>query len=118
MDVEKRIKALRDRLTYISDIFVDREDESIRLLKAKFGELLERHGSRPGGASREELARIEDLFNFSERKLDTTLSPMDRVRIVPPSAAHLSQGHSGKCLRQLYRNRRSGANTTSIPACS
>jgi acetyl-CoA carboxylase carboxyl transferase subunit beta len=82
MDVDKRIQSLRDRLTYIRDIFADREDESVRLLTAKFGELLERHASRPGGATREELIRMEDLFDFSERKLDTTLTPMDRVRIV------------------------------------
>jgi acetyl-CoA carboxylase carboxyl transferase subunit beta len=52
------------------------------LLSAKFGEMLERNQSVPGGVKREELARIEDLFDFSERKLDTTLTPMDRVRIV------------------------------------
>jgi acetyl-CoA carboxylase carboxyl transferase subunit beta len=82
MDRERRIQGLRDRLTYINDIFANREDESIRLLSAKFGEMLERNQSVPGGVKREELARIEDLFDFSERKLDTTLTPMDRVRIV------------------------------------
>ncbi|XXJ19361.1 acetyl-CoA carboxylase carboxyl transferase subunit alpha/beta [Desulfovibrio caledoniensis] len=82
MDRERRIQGIRDRLTYINDIFANREDESIRLLSAKFGEMLERHQSVPGGVKREELARIEDLFDFSERKLDTTLTPMDRVRIV------------------------------------
>ena len=82
MDAEKRIQALRDRLAYIRDIFADRDDESVRLLAAKFGELLERHASRPGGAFGDELARLEDLFDFSERKLDVSLTPMDRVRIV------------------------------------
>jgi acetyl-CoA carboxylase carboxyl transferase subunit beta len=82
MDRERRIQALKDRLNYIRDIFANRDDESIRLLAAKFGELMERHQTAPGGIKREELARIEDLFDFSERKLDTTLTPMDRVRIV------------------------------------
>ena len=82
MDVEKRIQACRDRLAYTGDIFAGRKDESIRLLAAKFGGMLERHESQPGGVSSDELARLEDLFDFSERKLDTALTAMDKVRIV------------------------------------
>ncbi|WP_319542962.1 carboxyl transferase domain-containing protein [uncultured Pseudodesulfovibrio sp.] len=82
MDTAKKVQNLKDRLTYIRDIFAGKEDESIRLLSARLNDLLERHQSQPGGVSREQLVRLEDLFDFSERKLDTTLTPMDRVRIV------------------------------------
>jgi len=82
MDIEKRIQGLKDRLSYMQDIFSRRDDDSVRLLTARFGELMERHETVPGGVSREELIRLEDLFDFSERKLDATLTPMDRVRIV------------------------------------
>ena len=82
MDAEHRIQNLRDRLTYIRDIFGSREDDSIRLLAARLGEVLEREERAPGSLAVEELSRLEDLFDFSERKLDNSLSPMDRVRIV------------------------------------
>ncbi|WP_319466261.1 acetyl-CoA carboxylase carboxyl transferase subunit alpha/beta [uncultured Pseudodesulfovibrio sp.] len=82
MDADRRIQDLKDRLTYIRDIFGQKEDDNIRLLAAKLNELLERESSLPGRVLGEELTRLEDLFDFSERKLDTRLSPMDRVRIV------------------------------------
>lgn len=82
MDVERRIQDLKDRLKYIRDIFGSKEDDSIRLLTARLGEMLEREANLPGSVPAEELSRLEDLFNFSERKLDSKLSPMDRVRIV------------------------------------
>ena len=82
MDMDRRIQDLRDRMTYIRDIFGPRQDDSIRLLDARLGEMLERESGTPGSVSGEELSRLEDLFAFSERKLDTLLTPMDRVRIV------------------------------------
>ncbi|MDD3312749.1 acetyl-CoA carboxylase carboxyl transferase subunit alpha/beta [Pseudodesulfovibrio sp.] len=82
MDLERRLRDLKDRMTYIRDIFGTREDDSIRLLEARLGEALEREARTPGSVSAEELARLDDLFSFSERKLDTMLTPMDRVRIV------------------------------------
>ncbi|MBI9081278.1 MAG: acetyl-CoA carboxylase carboxyl transferase subunit alpha/beta [Pseudodesulfovibrio sp.] len=82
MDAEKRIQRLKDRLTYIRDIFANKEDNSVRLLAAKLEEILGREEAMPGSVLSEELNRIEELFDFSERKLDTLLSPMDRVRIV------------------------------------
>jgi len=82
MDADRRIQDLKDRLTYIRDIFGQKEDDNIRLLAAKLNELLERESGLPGRVLGEELTRLEDLFDFSERKLDTRLSPMDRVRIV------------------------------------
>jgi len=82
MDTERRIQDLKARLTYIRDIFGQKEDDNIRLLTAKMGDLLDREQGMPGSIVAEELTRLEDLFDFSERKLDTALTPMDRVRIV------------------------------------
>lgn len=82
MDNERRIQGLKDRLTYIRDIFGEKNDDNIRLLSAKLGELLSREQELPGSVLAKELTRLEDLFDFSERKLDLTLSAMDKVRIV------------------------------------
>ncbi|WP_285906489.1 acetyl-CoA carboxylase carboxyl transferase subunit alpha/beta [Pseudodesulfovibrio pelocollis] len=82
MDTDRRIQDIKDRLAYIRDIFGGKEDDHIRLLTAKLGEVLDRDAATPGGVQAEELSRLEDLFAFSERKLDTQLTPMDRVRIV------------------------------------
>ncbi|MFH1915175.1 MAG: acetyl-CoA carboxylase carboxyl transferase subunit alpha/beta [Pseudomonadota bacterium] len=82
MDADRRIQDIKDRLAYIRDIFGGKEDDHIRLLTAKLGEVIDRDAAIPGGVQAEELSRLEDLFSFSERKLDTQLSPMDRVRIV------------------------------------
>ncbi|NDV18734.1 acetyl-CoA carboxylase carboxyl transferase subunit alpha/beta [Pseudodesulfovibrio sp. JC047] len=82
MDRAKKVQNLKDRLRYIREIFAGKEDDSIRLLSARLNELLELNQSQSGGVSANALARLEDLFDFSERKLDTTLTPMDKVRIV------------------------------------
>jgi acetyl-CoA carboxylase carboxyl transferase subunit beta len=82
MDVERRIQDIKDRLVYIRDIFGGKEDDNIRLLTAKLGEVVAREATNPGIVSGEDLSRLEDLFDFSERKLDASLSAMDRVRIV------------------------------------
>ncbi|MGL1863737.1 MAG: acetyl-CoA carboxylase carboxyl transferase subunit alpha/beta [Pseudodesulfovibrio sp.] len=82
MDAERRIQNLNDRLKYIRDIFGQKENDNIRLLAAKLSEVVAREHDLPGGVLAEELARLEDLFDFSERKLDLSLSPMDLVRIV------------------------------------
>ncbi|MBU4244039.1 MAG: acetyl-CoA carboxylase carboxyl transferase subunit alpha/beta, partial [Proteobacteria bacterium] len=82
MDTERRIQDIKDRLSYIRDIFGGKEGDHIRLLTAKLGEVLGREAANPGSVQGEELSRLEDLFDFSERKLDTLLTPMDRVRIV------------------------------------
>ncbi|MCM0755137.1 acetyl-CoA carboxylase carboxyl transferase subunit alpha/beta [Desulfovibrio aminophilus] len=82
MDTEKRVAALRDRLTYVRDIFGDRENDTIRMLRSKLAEFLE---AEPNLAREEQWARLtqlEELFDLLERRLDAELSPMDRVRIV------------------------------------
>jgi len=82
MDIDRRIQGLKDRLAYIRDIFGSKEDDNIRLLSAKLNDLLDRELGLPGSVLAEEMTRLEDLFDFCERKLDTQLTPMDRVRIV------------------------------------
>lgn len=82
MDNERRIQELKGRLAYIRDVFVSKESDAIRLLSVKLGEMLDREEMSPGSVLAEELSRLEDLFSFSEQKLDSTLTPMDRVRIV------------------------------------
>ena len=82
MDNERRIQDVKDRLSYIQDVLGDAKDDSIRLLAAKLSELLEKETSLTESALARELTRLEDLFSFSEKKLDELLSPMDRVRIV------------------------------------
>ncbi|QGY41516.1 acetyl-CoA carboxylase carboxyl transferase subunit alpha/beta [Pseudodesulfovibrio cashew] len=82
MEIDRQIQALKDRLSYTRDIFGNREDDNIRLLTAKLSELLVKEESLPGSVLVEEVARLEDFFDFSERKLDLELTPMDRVRIV------------------------------------
>lgn len=82
MDNERRIQSLKDRLTYIRDIFGGKNDDNIRLLSSKLTDLVDKEHEVPGSVLVEELSRLEDLFDFSERKLDLALSPMDRVRIV------------------------------------
>ncbi len=64
MDADRRIQDLKDRLTYIRDIFGQKEDDNIRLLAAKLNELLERESGLPGRVLGEELTRLEDLFDF------------------------------------------------------
>ena len=83
-------------MTYIRDIFAGKENDNIRLLAAKLDEVLGREDERSGSVLPEELTRLEDFFDFSERKLDSILSPMDRVRIVR---------HSQRvCLKDILEN--------------
>ncbi|WP_147821800.1 carboxyl transferase domain-containing protein [Salidesulfovibrio onnuriiensis] len=82
MDSDKRIQALRDRLTYIGDIFGAKRVDTLELLAAKFDEFLDRLPGMDIKARSREFQQIEDLFSFVERKLEAELTPMDRVRIV------------------------------------
>lgn len=82
MDSDKRIQSLKDRLTYIEDIFGRKRVDTIDLLGAKFAEFLDRLPSLDHGTRTREFRQIEDLFAFLEKKLDSELTPMDRVRIV------------------------------------
>ncbi|MDY7001846.1 MAG: carboxyl transferase domain-containing protein, partial [Thermodesulfobacteriota bacterium] len=82
MDIEKRVQGLTERLEYIQDIFGDREDSNIQLLKSKLSDFLERENNAPVHEQVKRMLALEDLFVFVEKKLERGLTPMDRVRIV------------------------------------
>lgn len=82
MDSDKRVQSLRDRLTYIEDVFGAKRVDTIALLGAKFAEFLDRLPELDHKSRNREFRQIEDLFSFLERKLESDLTPMDMVRIV------------------------------------
>lgn len=82
MDVEKRLQQLRDRLTYIRDIFAGKKADQVAMLEAKLAELQTKGAALPLSEQVKDLARLEDLFVFIERELENELTPMDKVRVV------------------------------------
>ncbi len=81
-NIEKHIQNLADRLTYIRDIFAGKHQENIDLLQEKFDVLSARVNEGIAEDPYAELANLEDLFGFVERKLEGDITPMDKVRIV------------------------------------
>jgi acetyl-CoA carboxylase carboxyl transferase subunit beta len=82
MDIEKKIQELQERLTYIKDIFESKENENIRLLDSKLKEFLNNGHDLTSKDALRHFRSLEDLFAFLEKKLESQLTPMDRVRIV------------------------------------
>ena len=82
MDIEKRIQGLSERLDYIKDIFGDKENANVQLLTSKLSDFMERGNGAPMHEKIKQLAALEDLFVFLEKKLERELTPMDKVRIV------------------------------------
>ncbi|MEZ0576340.1 carboxyl transferase domain-containing protein [Halodesulfovibrio aestuarii] len=96
MDTEKRTQHLTERLTYIKDIFGDKQQENIRLLETKLEEFIQRENSLSAEDKFAALTTLEDLFGFVERNLENELTAMDKVRIVR---------HSQRiCLRDILEN--------------
>lgn len=81
-NIEKRIQNLRDRLTYIEDIFAGKHRDNVALLEEKLSDFTERARRDALDDPYGELATVEDLFNYVERRLEENISAMDRVRIV------------------------------------
>ena len=81
-NIEKRIVGLRERLSYMQDIFAGKNGDSIDLLSGRLNAFEEQARSGSIEDPFGELAGVEDLFSFVERRLDTNLTPMERVRIV------------------------------------
>lgn len=81
-NIAKRIQSLHDRLTYMQDIFAGKHADNADLLR----ERLDGFEKRAAEGSLEdpfaELATVEDLFSYVERRLENEITPMDRVRIV------------------------------------
>ncbi len=96
MDTEKRTQHLTERLTYIKDIFGNKQQENIRLLESKLEEFIQRENGLSTEDKFAALATLEDLFGFVERNLENELTAMDKVRIVR---------HSQRiCLRDILEN--------------
>ena len=81
-NIEKRIQSLRDRLTYMQDIFAGKHKDNADLLEERLTAFAERARSGSLNDPYAELATVEDLFSYVERRLESSVTPMDRVRIV------------------------------------
>ncbi|MDR3357315.1 MAG: acetyl-CoA carboxylase carboxyl transferase subunit alpha/beta [Desulfovibrio sp.] len=81
-NIEKYLQNLRDRLTYITDIFAGKHSDSAALLEEKLSAFSAR--ARSGNCEDEyaELSTVEGLVAYVERRLEKTLTPMDCVRVV------------------------------------
>lgn len=73
---------LRERLQYVQDVFGATENDNIALLRAKLKEFSEQQPRMDSAEQVRQMASLEDLFIFLEKKLERQLSPMDKVRIV------------------------------------
>ncbi|SHN71106.1 acetyl-CoA carboxylase carboxyl transferase subunit alpha/beta [Desulfovibrio litoralis] len=82
MDTEKKLQHLQERLTYIKDIFANKQEEGVRLLESRLNETKERYNGLSPEQKKESLDTLEEFFVFMERKFETELTPMDKVRIV------------------------------------
>ncbi|MDQ7834069.1 MAG: acetyl-CoA carboxylase carboxyl transferase subunit alpha/beta [Humidesulfovibrio sp.] len=82
MDIDKRTQELAARLTYIQDIFGQRENSSVALLRTRLEEFLEQAAHLGMRELSRQVAKLEELFSLLEGKLEVELTPMDRVRIV------------------------------------
>ncbi|WP_022655793.1 acetyl-CoA carboxylase [uncultured Desulfovibrio sp.] len=81
-NIEKRIQSLRDRLTYMQDIFAGKHNDNADLLEERLSAFAERARSGLLNDPYADLATVEDLFAYVERRLESGVMPMDRVRIV------------------------------------
>ncbi len=78
----KRIQSLSDRLSYIQDIFAGKHADSVSLLQQKLDEFTDKATHDSLEKPYEELVSLEDLFKYVEARLDASITPMDKVRIV------------------------------------
>lgn len=73
---------LSERLAYICDIFESKHNENISLLISKMEDYRRREPQLSARERRAAVLTLEDLFGFVEKKLETELTAMDKVRIV------------------------------------
>ncbi|MBQ7617927.1 MAG: acetyl-CoA carboxylase carboxyl transferase subunit alpha/beta [Desulfovibrio sp.] len=81
-NIEKRIVALQDRLVYLKDIFASQHADDVSLLDDRLSSFRQRLANDESVDPYSDIASVEDLFNYVERKLDASITPMDKVRIV------------------------------------
>lgn len=79
---QKRLNGLRDRLTYIRDIFLGKHADSVKLLQEKLDEFTDKANRGLLQNPYAEESSLEDLFKYVEDRLTKTLTPMEKVRIV------------------------------------
>lgn len=81
-NIAKRIQSLRDRLAYMQDIFAGKHADNADLLRERLDGFEKRAAEGTLEDPFAELATVEDLFTYVERRLENEITPMDRVRIV------------------------------------
>jgi acetyl-CoA carboxylase carboxyl transferase subunit beta len=81
-NIEKYLQNLRERLIYITDVFAGKHGDSAALLEEKLTAFSSRVRSGACEDVYAELSTVEDLVAYVERRLEKTLTPMDRVRVV------------------------------------
>ncbi len=81
-NIAKRIQSLRDRLAYMQDIFAGKHADNADLLRERLDGFETRVAEGALDDPFAELATVEDLFSYVERRLENEITPMDRVRIV------------------------------------
>ena len=95
MERNKRIAKLTERLSYIQDIFVDKEKDAITVLVNALDQVNTLHAKNDGTVDAL-IIKTEKLFDSVEKELDTRLTAMDKVRIVR---------HTQRiCLRDILEN--------------
>ena len=87
---------MSERLNYICDIFGEKHNENIRLLRSKMEDYRRREPQLSHRERRAAVLTLEDLFGFVEKKLEGELTPMDKVRIV--------RHPQRVCLRDILEN--------------
>ena len=95
-NIEKRIQSLRDRLSYLVDIFAGKHKDNAQLLEEKLTSFAARVRAGEIEDPYAELATVEDLFSYVERRLEGSITAMDKVRIV--------RHPQRVCLRDILEN--------------
>ena len=96
MEWEKQLHQLADRLNYIKDIFPGKHADDIEAMENRLAEARARLEACGREEAKAEMAALEDMFFFTECKLEDKLTPMDKVRIV--------RHPQRVCLRDILEN--------------
>ena len=96
LECEKQLHQLSDRLSYLRDIFPGKHEEDLSLLQSRLDDVRAKMESSSEEEARAEVESLEDLFFFTECKLEDKLTPMDKVRIV--------RHPQRVCLRDILEN--------------
>lgn len=95
-NIAKRIQSLRDRLSYLEDIFSGKHTDSAELLRSRLDGFENKARQESLADPFAELSGVEDLFSYVEKRLENEITPMDRVRIV--------RHPQRVCLRDILEN--------------